>query len=122
MRRDGACHGVRVLADFVRRACAAKRTLSKYPIKDIVIYELVRAGGVEERAMGTADAPDVPRPRWQDSMDNGSAIQDALASLTGRHTVPNVFIGGKSIGGGDDTEALDRAGRLSTKLSEVSAI
>lgn len=27
-------------------------------------------------------------------MDNGSAIQDALAEITGQRSVPNVFIGG----------------------------
>ena len=39
---------------------------------------------------------------------DGDSIQSALASLTGRRTVPNVFISGSSIGGGDDTEALQR--------------
>lgn len=30
----------------------------------------------------------------------GRKIQDALAEMTGRRTVPNVFINGKTIGGG----------------------
>lgn len=43
---------------------------------------------------------------------DGAEIQNALASLTGRRTVPNVFINQKSIGGGDDTEHLYRIGKL----------
>lgn len=35
-----------------------------------------------------------------DTRSDGSAIQQALAELTGRRTVPNVFVGGKTIGGG----------------------
>lgn len=34
-------------------------------------------------------------------VDDGSAIQDALSALVGRHTVPQVFIDGKHIGGSD---------------------
>jgi peptide-methionine (S)-S-oxide reductase len=34
---------------------------------------------------------------------DGSDIQSALAALTGRRTVPNVFIGGQPVGGGDET-------------------
>ena len=41
----------------------------------------------------------------------GEALQRRLASVTGRTTVPNVFIGGKAIGGGDEVEALCRRGR-----------
>lgn len=43
---------------------------------------------------------------------DGSAIQNALYQMTGRSTVPNVFIRGKSIGGGDDTERLYKNGQL----------
>lgn len=35
-----------------------------------------------------------------DQRSDGGAIQAALENLTGQRTVPNVFIGGKSIGGG----------------------
>ncbi|CAK9161783.1 unnamed protein product [Ilex paraguariensis] len=36
-----------------------------------------------------------------DTESDGSEIQSALAQLTGQRTVPNVFIGGKHIGGCD---------------------
>lgn len=34
----------------------------------------------------------------------------------GRRTVPQIFIGGKPIGGNDDLQALERAGKLDTLL------
>lgn len=36
-----------------------------------------------------------------DYVEDGSEIQAALAEWTGQRTVPNVFIGGKHIGGCD---------------------
>jgi len=38
---------------------------------------------------------------------------------SGRRTVPQVFIDGKSIGGSDDLEALERAGKLDALLQPV---
>ncbi len=38
--------------------------------------------------------------------------RDWLAGETGRHTVPQIFIEGRPIGGYDDLAALDRSGRL----------
>lgn len=57
-----------------------------------------------------------------DSVSNGAAIQNALADITGQRTVPNVFVGGTSIGGGDETAAADRSGVLRTKLKAAGAI
>lgn len=42
----------------------------------------------------------------------GSGLQDALLKSTGRRTVPNVLINGKSIGGGDDIQALHDKGKI----------
>ncbi|EKG16567.1 Glutaredoxin [Macrophomina phaseolina MS6] len=42
----------------------------------------------------------------------GSAIQAQLEKSTGRRTVPNVLINGKSIGGGDDIESLHLKGKI----------
>ncbi len=36
--------------------------------------------------------------------------------------VPRVFIGGKFVGGGDETRTLDRQGKLRPMLEEVGAI
>jgi hypothetical protein len=42
----------------------------------------------------------------------GQQLQAYLGSLTGRKTVPNVLIQGKSMGGGDDVQELDESGKL----------
>lgn len=41
-----------------------------------------------------------------------------LVDVTGRTTVPQVFINGKSVGGYDDIAALDRRGELDRLLAE----
>ncbi|XP_031278295.1 glutaredoxin-C5, chloroplastic-like [Pistacia vera] len=47
----------------------------------------------------------------------GPQVQKVLERLTGQHTVPNVFIGGKHIGGCTDTVKLYRKGELEPLLS-----
>lgn len=51
-----------------------------------------------------------------DEHDMGSALQSALARMTGRKTVPNVLVNGRSIGGGDDVEELDDEDKLKSTL------
>ncbi|SPQ95642.1 unnamed protein product (mitochondrion) [Plasmodiophora brassicae] len=53
-----------------------------------------------------------------DLVPNGTSMQETLARLTGRRTVPNVFIGGKSIGGSDDAHELHSKGKLRPLLQE----
>lgn len=43
--------------------------------------------------------------------------RDWLVETTGRRTVPQIFIGEKSIGGYDDLAALDRKGELEALLA-----
>lgn len=47
----------------------------------------------------------------------GWRVQQALGALTGRRTVPNVFVNGKYVGGGDETVALHREGKLSRLIA-----
>jgi len=42
-----------------------------------------------------------------------------LKRSTGRRTVPNILINGKSIGGGDDVEGLHREGRLAETVRSM---
>uniref|UniRef100_A0A7N0TN39 Glutaredoxin domain-containing protein n=1 Tax=Kalanchoe fedtschenkoi TaxID=63787 RepID=A0A7N0TN39_KALFE len=56
------------------------------------------------------------------SLSDGGEIQAALAEWTKQRTVPNVFIGGKHIGGCDDTVALNSQGKLVLLLKEAGAI
>ncbi|GMH25905.1 hypothetical protein Nepgr_027748 [Nepenthes gracilis] len=50
----------------------------------------------------------------------GPQLQKVLERLTGQHTVPNVFIGGRHIGGCTDTLKLYRKGELEPLLSEAN--
>ena len=47
-----------------------------------------------------------------DGLADMGAWQDALGALTGARSVPRVFVGGAFLGGGDDTAAAARSGRL----------
>jgi glutaredoxin 3 len=48
----------------------------------------------------------------------GSAAREqAITRSGGRQTVPQIFIGGRHIGGCDDLLVLDRAGRLDALLA-----
>uniref|UniRef100_A0A1D1ZDQ2 Glutaredoxin-C5, chloroplastic n=1 Tax=Anthurium amnicola TaxID=1678845 RepID=A0A1D1ZDQ2_9ARAE len=49
----------------------------------------------------------------------GPQLQKVLERITGQYTVPNVFIGGKHIGGCTDTVKLYRKGELTSLLSEA---
>jgi glutaredoxin 3 len=50
----------------------------------------------------------------------GTQLQRVLEMLTGQSTVPNVFIGGKHIGGCTDTVKLHQDGELKKLLSELN--
>jgi thioredoxin reductase (NADPH) len=53
---------------------------------------------------------------------NTQDIQSTLQQLTGRRTVPNVFVGGTSIGGGDETVRLQQSGKLIPILKSAGAL
>ncbi|KAL5540635.1 hypothetical protein UlMin_043210 [Ulmus minor] len=57
-----------------------------------------------------------------DTESDGAQIQSALAEWTGQRTVPNVFIGGKHIGGCDSTTGLHKEGKLVPLLTEAGAV
>ncbi|OWM66414.1 hypothetical protein CDL15_Pgr013631 [Punica granatum] len=52
-----------------------------------------------------------------DLREDGSEIQRALLDLTGRRTVPQVFVNGKLVGGSDDLTAAFMSGQLQKLLS-----
>lgn len=49
-------------------------------------------------------------------IDLDPAQRDQMVQLTGRRTVPQIFIGETHVGGCDDLVALDQAGRLMPML------
>ncbi|CAM6121639.1 unnamed protein product [Calypogeia fissa] len=57
-----------------------------------------------------------------DIESDGNEIQAALGGWTGQRTVPSVFIGGKHIGGCDDTVAKNKSGTLVPLLKEAKAV
>ena len=50
-------------------------------------------------------------------VDLNPTERDAMVELTGRRTVPQIFIGGTHVGGCDDLIALDQRGALAPLLS-----
>eukprot|EP00890_Picochlorum_soloecismus_P004977 jgi/Picsp_1/5480/NSC_02839-R1_glutaredoxin type i len=54
-----------------------------------------------------------------DQLEDGDDVQSALQEVSGMRTVPQVFVGGKLVGGCDDTLAAYKSGSLGSMLSEV---
>ncbi|MCJ1307067.1 hypothetical protein MMC25_000713 [Agyrium rufum] len=55
-----------------------------------------------------------------DQVDDGDAIQSALAEISGQRTVPNIFIGKEHIGGNSDLQA--KKSQLPSLLKSVGAV
>ncbi|CAN0174932.1 unnamed protein product [Lampetra planeri] len=53
-----------------------------------------------------------------DRRADGRALQQALALATGARTVPQVFVNGRCIGGGTETQRLSQQGRLATLVAK----
>lgn len=51
-------------------------------------------------------------------VDGDSAKREEMTRITGRRTVPQIFIGETHVGGFDDLAALDRDGRLDSLLKD----
>ncbi|WP_374400651.1 glutaredoxin 3 [Niveibacterium sp.] len=54
-------------------------------------------------------------------IDLDPAQRDHMMEITGRRTVPQIFIGERHIGGCDDLYALDHAGELEPLLASPDA-
>lgn len=52
----------------------------------------------------------------------GKQIQDRLHEMTGRGTVPNIMINGKSIGGSDEILAMDKKNELIDKIQSLGSV
>jgi len=55
-----------------------------------------------------------------DVMMDPQRRQEMLAKSNGRRTVPQIFVDGRHIGGFDDLDALDRAGKLDELLTPAA--
>jgi glutaredoxin 3 len=54
-------------------------------------------------------------------VSDAGELRTWLLEVTGRRTVPQIFIGGQAIGGCDDMTALDREGKLDPMLRAALA-
>ena len=45
-------------------------------------------------------------------------LRDEMEQKSGRHTVPQIWIGETHVGGSDDLHALERAGKLDAMLAD----
>lgn len=69
------------------------------------VKELLARHGVAFEEVDISDDPELRR---------------RIVALSGRLTVPQVFVGGRPLGGHDDLAALEREGRLDEALSPRS--
>ncbi|WP_413869006.1 glutaredoxin 3 [Albidovulum sp.] len=56
-------------------------------------------------------------PYEETDVSRDPALRSAMTQRAGRYTVPQIFIGGRHVGGCDDLHALDRAGKLDPLLA-----
>jgi glutaredoxin 3 len=54
-----------------------------------------------------------------DQTAHGSLVQQALLERTEQRTVPNVFVGGRHVGGSDITHSMAASGQLQEMLSSI---
>lgn len=67
------------------------------------------------RAKALLNAKGVPYEEYDISL-GGPKRQEMLQRANGRATVPQIFIDGQHVGGSDDLNALESAGRLDSML------
>nr|WP_020651133.1 glutaredoxin 3 [Solimonas variicoloris] len=51
-------------------------------------------------------------------VDEDASRREEMMRITGRRTVPQIFIGETHVGGSDDLHALERAGKLDALLHD----
>ena len=68
------------------------------------------------RAKKLLDQKGVEYEEYEISMDVQKRAE-MMQRAQGRHTVPQIFIDGRHIGGSDDLAALDRDGRLDSMIA-----
>ncbi|MFC7537412.1 glutaredoxin 3 [Sphingomonas sp. GCM10030256] len=51
------------------------------------------------------------------NVERGGPLKEEMVQRSGRMTVPQIFIGGKHVGGCDDLFALERQGKLDELLA-----
>ncbi|PXF45646.1 hypothetical protein BWQ96_04550 [Gracilariopsis chorda] len=110
-------------ADNSNAAKVVHNAISKYPVviysKTYCPYCRSAKSNINAALSKIEDPPQVKIYELDKMGVLGIQVQDYLAQLTGRRTVPNVFIGGKSIGGGDETAGYASRGVLVQMLTQA---
>jgi glutaredoxin 3 len=52
-------------------------------------------------------------------VDEDPALYEHMKKITGRHTVPQIFIGDRHVGGFDDLSAINQTGELDKLLATI---
>lgn len=81
---------------------------------DITMYSAQGCGYCQsaERLLTSKGVAHIKKIR----VDTEPGLWEAMSAKTGRHTVPQIYIGDLHVGGFDDLNALDKAGRLDALL------
>lgn len=88
-------------------------------------YDIKPAPYVVELDQMTQVVPKAKKASSDDDEDDepdvtlGRKLQDLLASLTGRRTVPNIMINTQSIGGASEVAEMDEEGTLLKKIKDL---
>ena len=84
--------------------------------KDVIIYS-TRFCPYCVRARSLLDSKAVP---YRDiAVDSDPGLRREMMARSGRHTVPQIWVGEQHIGGYTDLQALENAGRLDELLEAV---
>eukprot|EP00937_MAST-01D_sp_MAST-1D-sp2_P001682 g1682.t1 len=87
-------------------------------------YSSLRTRGIEKSEKGGKEVDEreselVTREEASLGEERNGDVQQILHGLTGRRTVPNIFVRGRSIGGGDEVAKMQRSGELASILKEA---
>lgn len=111
--------------DLVSEACI-RSIVGKYPVvvfsKTACPYCRKAMEALSRAGLSETNNPDKLLVINLSHYSNTQEIQSTLQTMTGRRTVPNVFVGGKSIGGGDETHGFQQSGKLIPMLEEAGAL
>ena len=89
------------------------------PVPHVVELDLLTKEIEIDPSVGPIGSNGLQQPPPEGRVTLGKKMQDVLAAATGRRTVPNILINGKSIGGADEIHELDRQGVLAKRIKEV---
>ena len=54
-----------------------------------------------------------------DRENHGNEVHKALKEMSGRQTIPNVYLNRENLGGDEEVEAMDKNGELAKKLNAL---